>query len=157
MESPTLSIKKTRRLSLSACKHISGIQRHAEVLDCLGHKRIPSAAFPTRHYLQTSWCEMTGLVSQAPAIPGEKGGHWATPLPNPRPSSLSFPLPPSEHYGPRWATASCPSSTSEPKLSPRLRDGSLFSPSPPQTPLPLLPSQPWTDWAPGKTWDPRSS
>lgn len=82
MESPTLSVKKTRRLSLSACKHISGIQHHAEVLDYLRDKRIPAAAFPTRHYLQTSCCEVTGLVPQAPAIPGGKGGHWATPLPH---------------------------------------------------------------------------
>ena len=93
MESPTLSVKKTRRLSLSACKHISGIQRHAEVLDYLGDKRIPSAAFPTWHYLQTSWCEMTGLVSQAPAIPGGKGGHWATPLPQPQALLSEFPPP----------------------------------------------------------------
>ena len=66
MESPTLSTKKTRRLSLSACEHISGIQRHAGALDYLGANASLQRSFP--HNI------MTGLVSQAPAIPGGERG-----------------------------------------------------------------------------------
>lgn len=87
MESPTLSSKKTRILSLLSVNTSPASSTMLQYLIICGMNASLKQPFPHSIYLQTSWCDVTGLVSQAPAIPGD---HWATPLPHPPSPFLSF-------------------------------------------------------------------